>query len=30
MEKYIAQLTDRQQADVFSSTISQIKQAYRQ
>lgn len=30
MEKYIAQLTDCQQADVFTSTISQIKQAYRQ
>ncbi|EXU74565.1 MULTISPECIES: DUF2594 family protein [Erwinia] len=30
MEKYIAQLTDRQQADVFTHTIGQIKQAYRQ
>ncbi|MDW8846604.1 DUF2594 family protein [Erwinia sp. MMLR14_017] len=30
MERYIDQLTDQQQADVFSSTIKQIKQAYRQ
>ncbi|WP_428945787.1 DUF2594 family protein [Pantoea sp. FN060301] len=30
MEKYIAQLTDERQAAVFSGTISQIKQAYRQ
>lgn len=30
MEKYIDQLTDQRQADVFSSTIKQIKLAYRQ
>ncbi|MCX8957458.1 DUF2594 family protein [Erwinia psidii] len=30
MEHYIAQLTDRHQADVFARTIGQIKQAYRQ
>ncbi|MFU9139203.1 DUF2594 family protein [Erwinia tasmaniensis] len=30
MERYINQLTDQQQAEVFSGTIKQIKQAYRQ
>ena len=30
MEKQIAQLEDDAQADVFSSTVKQIKQAYRQ
>ncbi|WP_034913944.1 MULTISPECIES: DUF2594 family protein [Erwinia] len=29
MEKYINQLTDRRQADVFTDTIGQIKEAYR-
>ena len=30
MEKQIAQLEDEAQAAVFSSTVKQIKQAYRQ
>ncbi|VEB96545.1 Protein of uncharacterised function (DUF2594) [Cedecea lapagei] len=30
MEKQIAQLEDRSQAEVFSNTVKQIKQAYRQ
>ncbi|KGB00637.1 MULTISPECIES: DUF2594 family protein [Leclercia] len=30
MEKQIAQMEDQAQADVFSSTVKQIKQAYRQ
>ncbi len=30
MEKQIAQMEDQTQADVFSSTVKQIKQAYRQ
>lgn len=30
MERFIAQLEDQQQADVFSNTIKQIKFAYRQ
>ncbi|CGT30541.1 Protein of uncharacterised function (DUF2594) [Salmonella enterica subsp. enterica serovar Typhi] len=30
MEKQIAQMDDEAQAAVFSSTVKQIKQAYRQ
>ena len=30
MERQIAQMEDQAQADVFSSTVKQIKQAYRQ
>jgi len=30
MERFIAQLEDQQQADVFTNTIKQIKFAYRQ
>ena len=30
MEKQIAQMEDQAQADVFFSTVKQIKQAYRQ
>ena len=30
MEKQIAQIEDQSQAAVFSSTVKQIKQAYRQ
>ncbi|MBM6604646.1 DUF2594 family protein [Enterobacteriaceae bacterium RIT814] len=30
MEKQIAQMEDQAQADIFSSTVKQIKQAYRQ
>ncbi|MDF7760134.1 DUF2594 family protein [Kosakonia cowanii] len=30
MERLIAQMEDEAQADVFSSTVKQIKQAYRQ
>jgi len=30
MERQIAQMDDQAQADVFSSTVKQIKQAYRQ
>ncbi|ATF92133.1 Protein of uncharacterised function (DUF2594) [Cedecea neteri] len=30
MEKQIAQLEDPSQAEVFSNTVKQIKQAYRQ
>lgn len=30
MEKQIAQMEDQAQADVFTSTVKQIKQAYRQ
>ena len=30
MERFIAQLEDHQQADVFTNTIKQIKFAYRQ
>lgn len=30
MERYIEQMTDQHQAGVFSSTIKQIKLAYRQ
>ncbi|KOC88974.1 DUF2594 family protein [Winslowiella iniecta] len=30
MERFIAQLEDQPQADVFSNTIKQIKFAYRQ
>ncbi len=30
MEKQIAQMEDEAQAAVFSSTVKQIKQAYRQ
>lgn len=30
MEKQIALIEDKAQADVFSSTVKQIKQAYRQ
>jgi len=30
MEKQIAQMEDQNQAEVFSSTVKQIKQAYRQ
>jgi len=30
MERQIAQMEDQAQAEVFSSTVKQIKQAYRQ
>ena len=30
MERYIADLEDRQQAEVFSNTVKQIKFAFRQ
>ncbi len=30
MERQIAQMEDKAQAEVFSSTVKQIKQAYRQ
>ncbi|RLM23702.1 hypothetical protein BIY29_10435 [Brenneria alni] len=30
MERYIAQMEDPEQAETFSNTIKQIKQAYRQ